>query len=231
MASGARATLQRLLTATIIATVLGGCGGYTLKNLVKSDVDLVADDFIDETRRLTQELVVKLYARNPAELGKVPGMTVERRLQMLRDSPGRLVFAELSGRQELAAMEVVFNPDFQGDRVFALATGLDGMLRRTYDYRREYYMTLSLNGELLATSARNIEILVWRLKHTRRGDGQAFLITSEREGVTDNLSFERLFGKLIALQDMMARIAGDAGDRRLTLVIHAASSVFIPLPM
>lgn len=53
MASGARATLQRLLTATIIATVLGGCGGYTLKNLVKSDVDLVADDFIDETRRLT----------------------------------------------------------------------------------------------------------------------------------------------------------------------------------
>lgn len=231
MARCARAPFLRLVLAAIIAALLSGCGGYKLKNLVKSDIDLVADEFIDETRRLTRELVIKLYARNPAELDKVPGMTVERRLQMLQDSPGRLVFTELSGRQEIAAMEVVFNPDFPGDRVFALAAGLGGMLRRTYGYRRESYMTLSLDTAALATSARNIEILVWRLKNTRRANGQPFLITSEYEGLTDNLSFERLFGKLIALQDMMSRIAGDAGDRRVTRVIHTASSVFIPLPI
>ncbi|MFN2329362.1 MAG: hypothetical protein ABR612_10615, partial [Chromatocurvus sp.] len=223
----ARVALHRLMLAAVIASALSSCGGYQLRNLAKSDIDLVADEFIDETRRLTRELVVKLYARNPAELDKVPEMTVERRLQMLQDSPARLVFAELSGRQEIAAMEVVFNPDFSGDRVFALAAGLGGMLRRTYDYRRESYMTLSLDADALATSARNIEILVWRLKNTRRANGQPFLITSEYEGLTDNLSFERLFGKLIALQDMMSRIAGDAGDRHVTRVIHTASSVFI----
>lgn len=231
MARCARACFLRMVLSAILAAVLSGCGGYQLKNLVKSDIDLVADEFIDETRRLTRELVIKLYARNPAELDKVPGMTVERRLQMLQDSPGRLVFTELSDRQGIAAMEVVFNPDFPGDRVFALAAGLDGMLRRTYGYRRESYMTLSLDAAALATSARNIEILVWRLKNTRRANGQPFLITSEYEGLTDNLSFERLFGKLIALQDMMSRIAGDAGERRVTRVIHTASSVFIPLPL
>lgn len=227
----ARVMFQRLLMSTIIAAMLVSCGGYKLKNLVKSDIDLVADEFILETRRLTRELVIKLYARNPAELDKVPGMTVERRLQMLRDSPARLMFRELGGRQDIAAMEVVFNPEFEGDRVFALAAGLGGMLRRTYDYRRESYMTLTLDAEALETSARNIEILVWRLKHTRRATGQPFLITSEYAGTTDNLSFERLFGKLIALQDMMATIAGDAGDRRVTRVIYTASSVFIPLPI
>lgn len=220
-----------LLLVCLIAASLPGCGDYRLKNLAKSDIDLVTDEFIAETRLLTRELVVKLYARNPRELDKVPGMTLDRRLQMLHDSPTTLVFDELSGRQEIAAMEMVFNPDFEGDRVFALAVGLGGMLRRSYDYRRESYITQSLDAELLATSARNIEILVWRLKHTRRADGQPFLITSEYQGITDNLSFERLFGKLIALQDMMSRIAGDAGDRRLTKVIHTASSVFIPLPM
>ncbi|MEQ8516428.1 MAG: hypothetical protein RIC38_12550 [Chromatocurvus sp.] len=223
--------LSRLIVALAIVVTLGGCGDYRLKNLAKSDIDLVTDEFIAETRLLTKALVVKLYARNPRELDKIPGMTLDRRLQLLQDSPSTLVFDELSGRQEIAALEMVFNPDFHGDRVFALAVGLSGMLRRSYDYRRESYIMLSLDAELLETSARNIEILVWRLKNTRRADGRPFLITSEYQGVTDNLSFERLFGKLIALQDMMSRIAGDAGDRRVTRVIHTASSVFIPLPM
>jgi hypothetical protein len=56
-------------------------------------------------------------------------------------------------------------------------------------------------------------------------------VTAEYRGTIDNLSFERLFGKLIALQDMMARIAGDAGNRRVTKAVHTATSVFIPLPI
>ena len=59
--------------------LLVACGGYELKNLAKSDVDLVTDEFIDESRRLVRELTVKLYKRNPAELSKTPGMTIEKR--------------------------------------------------------------------------------------------------------------------------------------------------------
>ena len=56
-------------------------------------------------------------------------------------------------------------------------------------------------------------------------------ITAEYNGRIDNLSFERLFGKLIALQGMAATIAAGAGNRRVTKAVHTATSVFIPLPL
>ena len=89
------------------------------------------------------------------------------------------------------------------------------MLRSAYGYNDEFFMFDRLNADVLLTSARNIEILLWRLKHNRKPDGSPWLITSEYQGVTDNLSFERLFGKLIILQEMMARITDDSGSPRL----------------
>jgi hypothetical protein len=208
-----------------------GCGGYEIKNLAKSDIDLVTDEFISETRALVRELMIKLYGRNPDQLRRGAVDTIERRLQQLSDNPGPLAFRELSNLQEIAALELVFDEGFKGDRVFALVVGLGGMLRRAYGYNSESFMFDSLDSATLETSARNIEILLWRLKNNRQADGSPFLVSSEYQGVVDNLSFERLFGKLIALQDMMARVAGDAGDRRVTKAVHTATSVFIPLPL
>ena len=222
---------MRTLITLILCGLLAGCGGYELKNLAKSDVDLVADEFIDESRRLVRELTVKLYKRNPGELRKTPGMTIEKRLALLQETPGELSFTELAGRQETDALELVFNPHFDGDRVFALVVGLGGMLRHAYGYNDEVFMFDFLEPEALWTSAHNVEVLAWKLRNNRQADGRHWLVTSEYQGVTDNLSFERLLGKLIVLQEMMARIAGDADDRRVTNVVHAAGSVFVPLPI
>ena len=60
---------MRLIIALLLCLVLSACSGYEIKNLVKSDIDLVADEFIAETRSVVRELVIKLYKRNPAELG------------------------------------------------------------------------------------------------------------------------------------------------------------------
>jgi len=223
--------VRYLLSLLLLCGCLGGCGGYSVKNLVKSDVDLVADEFIAESRRLVRELTVKLYKRNPAELAKVPGMTVEGRLAELRASRGALVFDELGRRQETEALELVFDPTYRGDRVFALVVGLGGMLRHAYGYNDEIFMFDSLDPGKLATSAHNVEVLSWQLRNKRQFTGEPWLITSEYHGVNDNLSFERLFGKLIVLQEMMARIADDADYRSVTKVLHAAGSVFIPLPI
>ncbi len=222
--------LLALLVA--LASGLAGCGGYEIKNLAKSDVDLVADQFIDESRRLVRELTVKLYKRNPAELAKIPGMTIDMRLAQLRATHGPLVFDELRGRQETEALELVFDPAYRGDRVFALVVGLGGMLRHAYGYNDELFLfDAALKPEPLATSAHNVEVLSWQLRNKARPNGEPWLITSEYHGVTDNLSFERLFGKLIVLQEVMARIADDAGYRRVTRVLQAAGSVFIPMPI
>lgn len=211
--------------------MLGGCTGYEVRNLAKSDVNLVTDEFIRETRALVQELMFKLYARNPDQLRRGEVTQVDHRLRQLRDTPGPLRFSELGGAMELDALELVFDEEFAGDRVFAMIVGLGGMLRHAYGYNTQAFLFDSLNPDALDTSARNMEILLWRLGNNHRATGEPFLVSSTYQGVIDNLSFERLFGKLIALQDMMARIARDAGDRRVTKVVHTATSVFIPLPM
>jgi len=222
---------MRTLLIVCCFFLLPGCAGYEIKNLAKSDIDLVADEFIDESRRLVRELMVKLYKRNPAELAKNPGMTVKGRLAQLSVNKGAMVFAELGNRQETQALEVVFDAAYRGDRVFALIVGLGGMLRHAYGYNDELFLFDSLDAEKLQTSAHNVEVLAWRLRNSRWSDGRHFLVASETDGVIDNLSFERLLGKLIVLQEIMARIAGDADDRTVNKVVQAASSVFIPLPI
>ena len=221
----------RCLLPTLLSLLLGACGGYEMRNLAKTDIDLVTDEFIEESRNEVRELLVKLYKRNPDQLAVNPGMTVEGRLAQFRVARGQLDFAELDGLQGIDAMNLTFDPDFRGDRVFALVVGLGSMLREAYGFKPEMFIHDRLNGAALLTSARNVEILLWKLKHTRKPDGEPYLVTYEYRGVIDNLSFERLFGKLIVLQEMMARIAGDRSDRAVTRSVHAVSSVFLPMPI
>lgn len=223
--------LLQLLILFLFAALLSACGGYQLKNLAKSDVNLVADEFIEESRREVRELIVKLYKRNPDQLAIIPGMTLKGRLAQFKTAHGVLDFPELDGLQGIDAMNLTFDPAYRGDRVFALVVGLGGMLRQAYSFKSELFMTDELNSAALLTSARNVEILLWKLKNTRKSNGDHYLITSEYGGVVDNLSFERLFGKLIVLQEMMARIADDSTDRKVTTAVHAVSSVFLPLPI
>ncbi len=223
--------MLRCLLLLLVCSLVAGCTGYEIKNVAKSDVDLVADEFIDETRRLVRELTIKLYKRNPAELRKNPGFTIESRLVQLASNPRELRFKELGYREGIDALELVFDEGYRGDRVFALVVGLGGMLRHAYGYNDELFMLDTLRPEPLLTSAHNVEVLSWRLRNSRQANGEPFLVSSEYRGVVDNLSFERLFGKLIVLQEMMARIAGDADDRRVNKVVHAAGSMFIPLPI
>ena len=142
-----------------------------VKNLAKTEVDLVADEFIDESRREVRELLVKLYKRNPDQLAIIPGMTVKGRIAQLRTAQGELDFPELDGLQGIDAMNLTFDPNFTGDRVFALIVGLGGMLRQAYSYKSEMFIHDQLNGAALLTSARNVEILVWKLKNTRKPNG------------------------------------------------------------
>lgn len=226
-----RPLIPTLLLFFLVSMLLPGCAGYEFKNLAKSDIDLVADEFIDESRREVRELLVKLYKRNPDQLAKIPGMTIEGRLAQLKTSRGKLDFVELKGLQGIDAMNLTFDPSFRGDRVFALVVGLGSMLRQAYSFKPELFIHDQLSSEALVTSARNVEVLLWKLKNSRKANGDFYLITYMHRGRIDNLSFERLFGKLILLQEMMARIAGDSNDRAVTGAVHAVSKVFLPLPL
>jgi hypothetical protein len=222
---------MRWLLVLLLSLTLVACGGFEVKNLAKSDIDMVTDEFIAESRRLVLELMVKLYKRNPDQLRKIPGLTVEGRMAQLRVNRHELDFEELGGRQGIDAMNLAFDPGFRGDRVFALTVGLGSMLRQAYGHKPEMFIYDQLNAPALRTSARNVEVLAWKLRNARDDDGEYFLISHEYQGKVDNLSFERLFGKLIVMQDIMARIAGDADDRAVTTAVHTVGRAFIPLPL
>ncbi|MEZ5525697.1 MAG: hypothetical protein R3E62_12200 [Pseudomonadales bacterium] len=221
----------RLLLASVCLILISGCGSnsFQVRNLAKSDTDLVSDMHIQEINALVDELVVKLYKRNPRELAKVPGQTVGRRLQQMSNFPAALYYPELGGQGSIDAMLLAFDEYYQGDRVFALGIGLRGMLYKAYGERTELFLLDSLDPQKLYNSARNIEIVAWRLAHRRDANGRLLLLTNSTNG-TVNLSFERLFGKMIANQDMISGIIAGRANRTINVIVHSiAQAVFLPV--
>ena len=83
-----------------------------LNSLAKSDVDKMADTSLQEMNRLMEDLLVKLYKRNPDQLAVKPGMTVEGRLAQFRVARGQLDFAELDGLQGIDRQTLAAQPRF-----------------------------------------------------------------------------------------------------------------------
>jgi hypothetical protein len=219
-----------LLTACLL---LSGCSHqhFEPKNLGKSSVDMILDLHIKENQLLLTELMDKLYKRNPDELHKLPGATLESRRRQLFDHPSqRLRFQELGNAESIYAMDLAFNETFEGDRVFALMAGLTGMLRSSYRNRDEFFFWYSLDAKRLFRSARNVEIMAWKLKAQMQPDGHPYLITYGTDGLIDNTSFDRLYGKLIGNQDMVAKIIKDRYQRNVSMAIqNTATFIFIPI--
>ena len=221
----------RLLLMIACLMLFSGCGSnsYQFKNIAKSDTDLVLDMHIQTINSLVDELVIKLYKRNPRELAKAPGQTIALRLQKMMNMPVALSYGELGRKGSIDAMELAFDESFQGDRVFALGVGLRGMLFEAYGDKTELFMLDSLEPQKLYNSARNFEIMAWRLTNRRNTSGELLLLTNSTNGVI-NLSFERLYGKMIANQDMVSDIIADRASRTINKVFHSiAQAVFLPI--
>jgi hypothetical protein len=205
---------------------------FDVKNLAKSDIDMVADVNLKEWRKLTRELTIKLYKRNPKELQKTQGMTVNKRLDQLFPAT-RLAsgFPELNNLDGTNAVPLAFSETFQGDRVFALMAGITGMLDAAYDGKKEVFFLDDLNQQKLYNSARNLESVAWHLNNRKDPQGQLYILSNgiSDQGIT-NYSYERIIGKLIGIQDLMANIISDKTNRTINRVVQgAASMTFLPI--
>ncbi len=206
--------------------------GFELENIAKTDVDMVAELHLNQSLMDLRALMGKLYRRNPAEFRKSLAVDVEARKKQIFNDHDFSNLPGLNGARGIDAIRLTFDKDFTGDRVLALTGGLADMLIASFGGKHEFFFVDKLEGQNLYNSARNIEIAVWRLSNTFDEDGKLFLLSNS--GVEDdvaNLSFERLFGKLIARQDMIAQIVSDKNDRAIKSVIQSiASAFFIPIP-
>lgn len=225
-----------LLLASCLLLV--GCGSMPkpVRNLGKSDVDFVMDVHAKQQKELLMELTRKLYVRNPWQLKKSSGMTVDARMAQIFGNYDTieipsLVFAELNGVTGIEAILLSFDEQFTGDRVFAAMVGLTEMLRRSYNHQQEFFMLDSLDEQALYNSARNIEIFVWRLYKRRDSKGRLFLLTNRMSEQDYDVSFDRLFSKMVMVQDMMALIVADKTNRGITKVVQGVAQLaFLPVP-
>ncbi|WP_261843624.1 hypothetical protein [Aliamphritea ceti] len=216
--------------------LLSGCAtqnsGFKISQLAKTDIDSVTDAHITELKRLNRQLAIKLYKRNPRELAKVVGNTsIDSRVDLMfnRNNPQRLT--ELHGLDGINAVPLAFTEDYQGDRVYALMAGMISMLDASYNNKDEFFLLDELDQQKLYNSARNLETIAWRLNSLKQENEELFLLSNgvSPDGVK-NLSFERIFGKMIALQDMMASLVAGSSNRTITKVVHSvASTTLLPI--
>lgn len=207
--------------------------GFELENVAKSDTDMIAEMHLNQSLIDLRTLMAKLYKRNPREFSKSYAKGINQRQWQIFNDHDFSDLPGLDGARDIDAMRLAFDSEFHGDRVLALVGGMADMLMKSYGYRHEFFLTDELNPQSLYDAARNIEIAVWRLSNTYTEDGKPILLTnSGPDDPVANLSFERLFGKLIGRQDMIAHVVDNKSDRAIKAVIQSvASALFIPIPL
>lgn len=203
---------------------------FNVKSLAKTDIDQVLDINVREARNYLRELMVKLYKRNPRELQKSRYADINKNVTRVFDQVHNWKFEELNNLKSIDAIYLAFDEDYPGDRVFAFTVGLASMVMMSYGNKADFYILDSVDPQKLYNSARNIEIAVWKLEHNRDSRGELFIYSNSLPGEPPNLSYERLFGKLIAVQDTIAVIIEDKTNRTIRKVIQQmATAVFLPI--
>ena len=235
--------LMKYITLFLFLAIIFGCNKEIVREnkpiqkeigisqIVKSDIDNVLEVHVDESLRLLRELMSKLYKRNPRELKKSSYKMVEENIVRLFDLTHTWDFPELGGTHDIESIRLVFNEEYQGDRVFAFVSGLMSMIMKSYNYKSKFYMIDSVDPQKLYNCARNLEISAWKLNNDYDLQGDLFLMSNSlpNEEIR-NLSYERIFGKLIATQDNIAIIIAGKKNRAIKTVIQKmATAIFLPI--
>ncbi len=215
----------------VLACLINACSSspdvkgreFELESVVKNDIDLITEAHQQEVFKALKRLAIKLYKRNPAEWKKgFPS------LQAAVDDVSSGEFPAVKGRVSVECIRLAFDEKYSGDRVRALIAGLQTMVLKSYNGDRKFYVYSLLDAQKLYDSARNIELASWLLRNKKDQDGNWLLLSLQGDGEI-NLSFERLFGKMIHSQDMMAKIIADRNHRQIKYVIQTVVTAFIPI--
>lgn len=203
---------------------------FSGSDLLKSDIDSVAEVHLRESMASVRLLMEKLYRRNPQELRKSGAATPEAAVARAFEPRYKWRFPELSQLRGIDALQIAFRPDFTGDRVFAFGVGLGSMIAQAYDDKTQFYLTDSLDAQRLYNAARNVEIAAWKLANARRPNGEPMLLSNDMHSAAPNLSFEREIGKLIAYQDALALVMAQRTSRTIRRFTQSvATAVFLPI--
>ncbi|MEQ1592347.1 MAG: hypothetical protein ABL892_08165 [Thiobacillaceae bacterium] len=232
-----------IISSVCMATLLSACSGqaiqrkdgtnssrsFSLKELAKGDIDNVAETHQQEVIACLKTLTIKLYRRNPQEWRKGGFATAESAVDAVYQPLAHWQLAQKIDWQ--TSILNAWREDFTGDRVQALMSGLLVMNMAAYNHQTEFYLLSELDAQKLYNSARNLEAVVWKLSNAKNAHGEFFLLSNgaDANGIA-NLSFEREFGKLIGIQDTLAKIIEDKSNRAIRFgLVNATTMIFLPI--
>ncbi|WP_248281256.1 hypothetical protein [Azoarcus sp. TTM-91] len=206
----------------------GRLPAWAVQHLVKSDVNRFVEADQQRIFISLRRLAVKLYKRNPKEWRK-SAPTLEAAVSRIFDDKHGWRFEELGYRRGVDAIQVALHPGYRGDRVMAYIVGMAGMVQLAFGDREEFYVLDDLDAQHLYNAARNVEIAAWKLASARDERGELLLLSNEI-GDISNLSFEREFGRIIGLLELLSDVIEEKTERTVTRVVQSmATAVFLPV--
>jgi hypothetical protein len=237
--------IAALVACLLTAALLAACSGqpiqrrdgsssvrsFSIKELAKGDVDTVVEIHQQEIIAILKTLTLKLYRRNPAEWRKTGFAGADEATAALFQPLDHWHLAQQKALPWETALLEPWRADFTGDRVKPLMNGLLVMHMAAFNHQTEFYLLTEVDAQKLYNAARNTEAVVWKLSNARNEQGEPVLLSNgvDSNGVP-NLSYEREFGKLIGIQDTLARIIEDKSNRAIRFgVVNVASMAFLPI--
>jgi hypothetical protein len=203
---------------------------FSPQQWLKSD----SDHFVEVSQRRIfislRSLAGKLYRRNPGQWRKTDANGVEDAVARVFDIEHGWRFEALGSRRGIDALHLAFDPAFPGDRVQAFIVGLASMVQTAFGDKVGFYMLNDLDAQRFYNAARNVEIAAWKLATARHEDGSPLLLSNEM-GAVNNLSFEREFGRIIGVLEVLTDVIEHKTERNVVRVVqNMATAVFLPLP-
>lgn len=218
------------ITLIILIIFLASCKNNVLTNIAKTDIDIITEIHVNNAKENIEDLIIKLYKLNPIYLRKNEKFNnvSEVIIDIFKDIDVKKI--DKTGKNNINLILKGFNHDFNGDRIYYICKGLYGMINASYNYKNKFYLTdPKLDAQKLMNTAINIETLVWRLSNSKN-NGELLIKTNNINKNKINLSFERLFGKLINNQENMARIISSQQGRIIQKAAKGiVSSIFLPI--
>jgi len=210
--------------------LLTSCQNNVFTNIAKTDVDIITEIHVSNANGYIEDLIIKLYKINPIYISKNKNFdTVSSVIVDIFKKVDKKTL-DRTGQKNIDLILKGFNKDFNGDRIYYICKGLYGMINASYNYKLKFYLTdPKLDAQKIMNTAINIETLVWRLSNSK--ENNVLLIkTNSTDKDNINLSFERLFGKLINNQENMARIISSQQGRIIQKAAKGiVSSIFLPI--
>lgn len=202
-----------------------------IARLAKSDINEVVELHQRAVMQYLKSLMVKLYKRNPKGRHDKDKRSIEASVDLLFSRSHNQDFAQWRHMKGTDIIRIALDDSYQGqDRVLPVIFGLRKMLMASYDNHTEFFYLTSISEQKLYNSAKNIEIAAWMLAEKRDVHGNLLLLSDSLAGEKRNLSYQRLFGKMIATQANLAEIVAHKNGRLIkTVVVKAASMMFLPI--